>query len=72
MQFQSKIYQPQDSYLVVSTKWILRKNDSEFFYWPNKNLLSNKMAVENCDEVDSSWILVRIKKIILFPSKFYC
>lgn len=72
VQFQSKIYEPQESYLVISTKWISRKKEIDFFYWPNKDLLNNKMAVKHCVESDSSWIVVRIKKIIGFSSKYYC
>lgn len=71
VQFQSNIYEPQNSYLVISTKWIVKKKEEICFYWPNKNLVRNRTAVKNCDRPDSSWILAKIRKIIMYSGKYY-
>lgn len=71
VQFRSKSGS-STNYIVVSSEWIRSKGIKQYLYWPKKDWLSNKRAVENCDQIEfSTWQIVRVIKIVKYFSKFF-
>lgn len=74
VQFPSKKYENGFGYVVICSKWIMDIERRKFFYWPkrsNSNWLTNKTAVRNEQDADSTtWMRVPIIQIVKYGGEF--